>query len=469
VIKPITILGIGDYVMINVLLSILIAAVLLFALLKKFYPQMTVFVITVAVLVVHAFVTNTSILGDDTGGNMYLDIFQYVAAQFGRTFTSNGVLIVTMVGYAAYMRKIKASDKLASLLSEPLKKLKSPYLIVGLTIIISQAMRIAIPSSTGTAALMMGAFYPILVSCGINKLTSAAALSLATGIDIGPAPGSLAIYISNIDDGRTVIDAFRGQLQVYPILIVLMAIVGAVYYWYLDRKNGTLPVKEKGVAVAAEKVDAPVFYALLPLLPVFFAIFFSDMGIGTIIMQVPAAGFFSFLIAFVVEIIRTRKPREVFAASKTMFESMGSTFYTVVVLMSLASVFGTAMAMVGGIDILAKAMVGMRMPFLLTSLTFGALGAIFVVVTANSTATLATLSPAFVAVCKSYGVDQILGGLTFVSSTTLARAIVPISGVNLLVAGTLEVETMDLVKRNLLPTIVLIVLGNIMSQLVFGF
>ncbi len=462
--------------MVNILLSLLIVAIMLFFLIKKFNMHTTLLMLAVAILLIHAAVTGESILGEDTQGNIFLDIFQFVADTFVSAFRTSGILIMTIVGYSTYMRKIKASDRLASLLVKPLSRLNKPYLLIVLTIIISEIVHIAIPSGTGTVAVMLAAIYPILRASGVSKINAAAALVLGTGIDFGPAPANIILYTSFVGEGVTGVDMFRVQFGVYPISILVLGVVGAVTYWFIDKRNKKAGKIDKYEGEDAEaEIDTegltkvPIFYAIFPLLPVVFAIVFSDLVIQSITMTVPGAVFLSFLLVLVIHIIVTRKPKESFATTKSLYESGGKQWTGVVSLISIATVFGAAIEGVGGLELIADALAVSGLPFFVTMVAFGLLAILLVFITTSSSAALATLSPTFVAICRSFNIDPLAGGIGYVTSSTMSRTISPLNGANLLVSGTLNIDALDMVKRNVFPAIFISMFTCVLAQLVFGF
>lgn len=68
--------------------------------------------------------------GKDASGLVWADPFKAVKDLFIKQYANAGLIILTLFGFAAYMSKIGANDKVIELLSRPLAAVKSPYILV---------------------------------------------------------------------------------------------------------------------------------------------------------------------------------------------------------------------------------------------------------------------------------------------------------------------------------------------------
>ena len=82
-------------------------------------------------------------------------------------------------GFAGYMSQIGASNALVNICAEPLRRLKSPYLVLALAYLIGQSINLVIVSAAGLVMLLMVAFYPILTRVGVSKASAASAIARA--------------------------------------------------------------------------------------------------------------------------------------------------------------------------------------------------------------------------------------------------------------------------------------------------
>jgi DcuC family C4-dicarboxylate transporter len=455
--------------MFNVLITFAIVAFMVYVLAKKLYPHTVLMIFSILILVIYTAVTKVSVLGNATTGNMYMDVLQYVVDNFISTFRTTGILIMTVTGYAGYMRKIKASDMLAALFANPLRKLKSPYLVCVLAIILSELIHIALPSSGGTAAVVMGAFFPVLLACGVNRITAAASVVVGTAIDFGPASLSYALFVPMAGEGRTMMDAFRTQMFIYPLAIVCLAVVAAAYYRYLDKKENLQPETEAMKLVDIKEIGVPVIYGLFPLIPVIMVIVFSDLVLKTITISVPAAVFFSYVAIVIIDAIRTKDILGSVSNTKELYQSGAKAYGDVVTLISVATVFGAAVRMIGGLDLFASFIANLGLPGIVAFIVFGLLTQVVVFATTSSNAAIATLGPTIVSLCNSYGIDTLQGGITLVTAASCARSIAPINSSNIIVSGDANVDVMLLVKRNLVPTIAIVPIICILGQILFKY
>ncbi len=59
-------------------------------------------------------------MGDKTTGSNFIDIFELIKTKFVSTLSSNGLIIMAVMGFVAYRNHIKASTMLAYMASRPL-------------------------------------------------------------------------------------------------------------------------------------------------------------------------------------------------------------------------------------------------------------------------------------------------------------------------------------------------------------
>jgi DcuC family C4-dicarboxylate transporter len=455
--------------MVNILVTFAVVAFMVFVLAKKLYPHTVLMLLSIVILLVHSSITKVSVLGNAATGNMYIDVFQYVVDQFIATFRTNGMLIMTVTGYAGYMKKIKASDMLAALLANPMQKLKSPYLVCALTIVLSELIHVALPSSGGTAAVVMGAFFPVLLASGVNRVTAASTVVIGTAIDFGPASLSYALFVPMAGENYSMMDAFKAQVLIYPIAIVCLAVVASLYYKYMDKKENLQPETDSSKVVNVKELGVPVFYGFLPLIPIILVIVFSDLVLKTVMVSVPAAVFISYLAVVIIDAIRTKDLLGSVANTKELYQSGAKAYGDVVTLISVATVFGAAIRLIGGMDLFASFIAGLGMPAIISFMVFGLLTQVVVFATTSSNAAIATLGPTIVSLCKSFGIEPLMGGMTLVTASSCARSIAPINSSNIIVSGGANVNVMLLVKRNLVPTIAIVPIICVLGQILFHY
>src|SRR5699024_9762717 len=156
---------------------------------KDFDPVVVFFIAGLLLLIYLAFTTGYTPMGDDTTGSLILDSFAFIGYQFKNQLGGVGTNLMVVAGYAALMTHIKASQKLATVATGPLRKLNKPYLIVGFLYIIGIILKMMITSHVGLSLLLMATIFPILIELGISRLSAAAVILLSGSMDWGVNDG----------------------------------------------------------------------------------------------------------------------------------------------------------------------------------------------------------------------------------------------------------------------------------------
>lgn len=441
----------------KILATLFLVAVLLFAMKKKMYIVTSIMGIGVVSLIVITLITGTSVMGDKTCGNAFLDIFEFVATSFTSAFANPGLLIVVLVGYSAYMKEIHASEMLVTLACAPLKKIKSPYVICALAYIIGAIIKLPITSPSGFSALMLITMFPILVSCGVNPITAAATIALSQAADWGPGDMGSGICLPITAPDAIVSDYFMNYNMIASIpMIIVVAIVAPFVYRYFDRKEGIETVDRANVVVKTRKeIGVPTFYAILPLLPIIFVLLFSKFGLKTVVMTTQGATLFSFFIAVAIDFIR--RPKDfvgVIKRTASYFTSMGSAFTNLVCLVAAANCFAKAISSIGGFAILTDLVANAGVPAAIILGIIGICGALIVVVSSSYNTAAYTFCPSVASIAASYGLTGELCTLPLQLCLGFGRILSPINASNLMIAGTAGVDIVKMIKRNIIPFIV---------------
>lgn len=215
---------------------------------------------------------------------------------------------MSVAGFAAYMKHINASAKLAFLANKPLGKIKNKYLILSGTFVVGMALKIVISSYAGLLLLLLACIYPVLISLKIRPITAVCVLSLIA-LDYGPKDGNSINMADMVGQSDNVVGLFLNY-QIYSVIayVVVIAILIPFYFAWIDKRD-----KEKGVLNDEVEIPqiidpkCPTFYTLFPWLPVIFlfiAYFF------TIKLDVVIANFVRISLVFLVEFARHRNARK---------------------------------------------------------------------------------------------------------------------------------------------------------------
>ncbi|WP_296316199.1 C4-dicarboxylate transporter DcuC [Winogradskyella sp. UBA3174] len=423
-------------------------------LLKKYNPHAVLLVSGLLMLIVAQLLNyNLPALKDPTGFSGF-DLFKYIKESFSKTNAGVGLMIMAIGGFVAYIDHVGASNALVSVAMKPLKFFKKkPYIAASLVIPIGQLLFAAIPSAAGLGLLLMASLFPILVNLGVSRLSAVSVITATTAFGVGPASAitASATSIAGID---TIVFFLNYQIPlIWPLSIVMMITYYIVNRYY-DKKNGF----EKEVHKTEEKeLKAPLIYAIIPILPIVLLIVFSEifsLFSVPISIDTTTAMFISLFIALICEFIRTKNIKQVFDSLKIFWNGMGNIFKTVVTLIITADIFAKGLISLGFIDGLLD---------LAQNLGFGAIG-IGVVMTimiflasmlmGSGNASFFAFGPLVPKIAKTLGVESTSIILPMQLSASMGRTVSPIAGVIIATAEIAKVSTISIVKRNIIPLVV---------------
>ncbi len=120
-----------------------------------------------------------------SSGYLIVDIYNEILRMLSNRIAGLGLSIMAVGGYARYMERIGASRAMVSLLSRPLKLIRSPYIILSATYVIGQIMAQFITSASGLGMLLMVTLFPTLVSLGVSRLSAVAVIATTMSIEWG--------------------------------------------------------------------------------------------------------------------------------------------------------------------------------------------------------------------------------------------------------------------------------------------
>ena len=438
---------------IGALISIQFIALTAYWLFKKYHAQAVLLFSGLAML------TLALILGFDipelknATGLKEFDLFKVIQEIFSEKGAGVGLMIMTIGGFVAYMKQIKASDALVYVSMQPLSIFrKYPYLAASLVIPIGQLLFICTPSATGLGLLLVASIYPVLVSLGVSKLSAVSVISACTVFDMGPASANTA-RASELVGMNNVMYFIEHQM---PLTIPMTILLMIVYYFsnrYYDKKDA---LKKQTEEVKQEdfKVDVPLIYAILPVLPLILLIVFSkyiQLFSFSVELDTTTAMLMSFFIAIVFEFIRQRNIKQVFASIKTFWDGMGKVFATVITLIVAAEVFSRGLISLGFIDSLVMlsqhiGFSGAGIAILMTLLIFAAS-----MLMGSGNASFFSFGPLGPSIAAKVGIEGVHMILPMQLASSMGRAASPIAGVIIAISEIAGVSSFDLARRNLIP------------------
>mgnify|MGYP002146923742 CR=1 FL=1 len=437
----------------------MIVAILL---LKKYNPHAVLLIAGLLMLIVAQILNyNLPQLKSATGFAGF-DLFRYIKESFAKTNAGVGLMIMSIGGFVAYIDKIGASKTLVHVAMKPLKLFKKhPYIAASMVIPIGQILFTAIPSAAGLGLLLMASLFPILVNLGVTKLSAVSVITAATAFGIGPASAitASATEITGID---TIIFFLDYQI---PLVLPLSLSMMITYYFvnkYFDKKESSNTVEkeafnEQETDKTEVKNDVPIIYAIIPILPIILLIVFSkifNFFPNPITLDTTTAMFISLFVAIIFELIRTKNIKLVMDSLKVFWNGMGNIFKTVVTLIITADIFAKGLISLGFIDGLISVAenagfgavgIGVIMTFMifLASMLMG-----------SGNASFFAFGPLVPKIAKSLGIESSSIILPMQLSASMGRTVSPVAGVIIATAEIAGVTTLQIVKRNIIPLVV---------------
>ena len=443
--------------MTSILLTLIFIAIMLWTLSKQCYAQTILLFLAGIAIFIWQIATGNSIMGANTCGNNFLDIFEYMRGQTISAFSGIGITICAAMGYSSYMSHTKSAQMLAALACIPLKKFKSPYVCAALAIIIGTLIKMGVPSASSVAAITLATLYPVLMAVGLPKKSAAAAIMMGTSVSFGPADFSQASILPLIAPEWSIPQTFVAfQIPVLTWVTLIFAVTAAIWMSIVDKKEGEAPEADAMTELKPSAVGCPVWYGIFPILPVILVVIFSEAVIGTISITVEACCFMCMFLMMIIEIIRKgiKLWRNTLNETKIFFVNMGVNLTNVVMLTAAATTCAGAIGKMGGFAVLAKIVVDLGVPAIISFGLIVVFLEVIVFATGSPTGAQTTMAPAMMELAGRYGFEPVRISLLSSAGAGFARHFSPVAGITILVMGTTGVTIGQLIKREFVPTII---------------
>lgn len=387
---------------------------------------------------------------DNTSGSVWFDIFGTIEDIMGTQLTGVGLIIMAAGGFSAYMNKIGATRALVELVAAPIARLRRPYLMLVLAYLMGQALFMVIPSAAGLAILLLVLLVPILVATGVSAAAAGAVIVTATAFPLGPAAGTSVLAASTVGLSPAVYFV-QNQLPVAGPAILAVAITHFFVQRWMDRKNTEQYQTTTADAATLDAPAAPKAYCLFLVLPIALLIIFSPLVNQSIELSTVSAFLMVWVLAVIVELVRSRKMDATFNGAMAMFTGMGKMFGSVVSLIIAAQLFAEGLKMTGLIDGLITAAEGAGVGLAIVSILFTLVVGLVTFLSGSGVGAFSAFAALGPSVAEGLGgsATTIVTPMQFASG--LFRAVSPISAVVIAVAGGIGISPMALVKRTAIP------------------
>ncbi len=418
---------------------------------KKYKPQPVLFLGGIIMMYLAAILGYGQILGAKaTTGSIFFDAFEFIRATFSSNVGKLGLNIMSVGAFAKYMDKIGASRSLVRLTIKPLMALKSPYLVMSGTWIVGMLIGLCINSASGLAMLLMVTMFPILVGLGVSRLSATAAVATTLCFDWSPSDTGtiLSAETAGVDP------VFYWSHYQVPIVAVAFVVVGVLHYLtqkYMDKRDGHV-VKPMEVEKVADEADiAPLWYAILPVIPLALILSFSSLWITTIKMNIVMAMFIGMTVGVCCEYVRRRDGKRVLGDIQTFFDGLGLQMANVITLVVAGQTFAKGLVSMGAINTLIDGSKGLGFGPMAMMLVMVAIIACSAVVMGSGNAPFFAFAALTPAVAAHTGLHPVLMLLPMHFAASIMRNCSPITAVIVVSSGMGEVSSFDLVKRTAIP------------------
>ncbi|ERK08555.1 c4-dicarboxylate anaerobic carrier family protein [Serratia fonticola AU-AP2C] len=407
------------------------------------------------VLMLAAATLGLPILSAGTGtGTVWLDPLKQIELDFIKQFSRAGIIIMVLFGFSAYMSHIGANDVAVKIMSKPIAKIRSPYILVPIVFWIGSLLSLIIPSAASLAVILMATLYPILRVANMSSLSAAGVI--ATTATIVPTPlGGDNVVAAKILGFEHVVDYVTMHHAV--ISLPVLVIIGiAHYFWqkYMDKRQGAAAFTDVDESkLATNSLLPPAYYAIFPLIPLFlivvFGLFFRQIKIGLVEITL-----FSFALAFIVELIRKGDLREQMKNSSLFFTGMGQGFSQVVVLIVAASTLVAGLTVIGAIGTVASLVKEVNNAGIGLMFIFSGLTALITLISGSGNAVFYSFIELIPSIATQAHVDPVMIALPMQLTSNLIRAMSPVSAVVIIVASVVKVSPIEVVKRTSVPLLI---------------
>ncbi|HGM5492811.1 TPA: C4-dicarboxylate transporter DcuC [Serratia fonticola] len=454
---------------IALIISLAVLVVAGYAIAKNYDTKLVLFSAGI-VLMLAAATLGLPILSAGAGtGTVWLDPLKQIELDFVKQFSRAGIIIMVLFGFSAYMSHIGANDVAVKIMSKPIAKIRSPYILVPIVFWIGSLLSLIIPSAASLAVILMATLYPILRVANMSSLSAAGVI--ATTATIVPTPlGGDNVVAAKILGFEHVVDYVTMHHAV--ISLPVLVIIGiAHYFWqkYMDKRQGEAAFTDVDESkLTTNSQLPPAYYALFPLIPLFlivlFGLFFRQIKIGLVEITL-----FSFALAFIVELIRKGDLREQMKNSSLFFTGMGQGFSQVVVLIVAASTLVAGLTAIGAISTVASLVKEVNNAGIGLMFIFSGLTALITLISGSGNAVFYSFIELIPSIATQAHVDPVMIALPMQLTSNLIRAISPVSAVVIIVASVVKVSPIEVVKRTSVPLLVGFVATLIFTLIRYSF
>ncbi|MGL4818521.1 MAG: C4-dicarboxylate transporter DcuC, partial [Bacilli bacterium] len=448
--------------MMQTLFAVMIIGLVGYLIYKKFNAVPVLLVAGLVMLFASVGFGNEILNEESTTGIAWLDPFKLLEMTFVKNLGNIGLTIMILFGFSSYMNLIGANDVTVSIMTKPLNRIKSKYVIIPVIFLLGNLLSLVVPSAASLAVLLMATLYPVLTRIGISSLTAGAVI--ATTATIMPTPlGADNVQASGLL-GIDLIDYVMMHAKISIPSILVIAVLHFFWQRYQDKKDGAAAntVMDTSKMTQLKEDLPPKYYAFLPILPLILVVgingFMKDINIGLVSIVL-----ISLVTAMIVEMIRKRQAAPVLTDLNVFFKGMGNGFSMVVSLIIAAGLFVEGIKSLGVVDLITNAASGVEAAGTILMLAFSGTAALLGFISGSGLAVFYASIELIPDIANGVGVNGEMIALPMQMIANLIRSVSPVAAVIIVVCSIVGTDPIKLVKRTSVP-----IIGGIISVLVLS-
>ncbi|QLW73052.1 anaerobic C4-dicarboxylate transporter DcuC [Citrobacter freundii] len=454
--------------MFGIILSVIVLLTMGYLILKNYKPQVVLAAAGIFLMICGVWLGYGALVAPEkSSGYLLVDIYNEILRMLSSRAAGLGLSIMAVGGYARYMDRMGASQAMVSLLSRPLKLIRSPYIVLAATYVIGQIMAQFITSASGLGMLLMVTLFPTLVSLGVSRLSAVAVIATSMSIEWGILETN-SIFAAQVAGMKIATYFFHYQLPVASCVIIAVAIAHFFVQRQFDKKAAP-----ENIGFTEQKVledIPPLYYAILPVMPLILmlgSLFLAHSGLMKTELNLVVVMLMSMTVTMLVEFFRTHNLRETMDDVQAFFDGMGTQFANVVTLVVAGEIFAKGLTTIGTVDAVIRGAEHSGLGGIGVMIIMAVVIAACAIVMGSGNAPFMSFASLIPDIAAGLHIPAVVMIMPMHFATTLARAVSPITAVIVVTSGIAGVSPFEVVKRTAIPMAVGFVVNMIATIVLF--
>ncbi|RQM76791.1 C4-dicarboxylate ABC transporter [Aeromonas jandaei] len=453
--------------MLEIIVSTLILVICGYLITKNYDAKIVLFAAGLLLMFAAVGLGHPLLPAAESSGLSWLDPFVQIKKIFISQMGNVGLTIMVLFGFSSYMSHIGANDVTVMLLTRPLSRIRSPYLLVPVIFLLGNLLSLVVPSAASLAVLLMATLYPVLKASNMSSLTAGAVI--ATTATIMPSPLGADNVLAAQKLGIPLVEYIVSYHA--PISLPTLALMAVVHYFWqktMDKRQqarGGLEEKEESLAVPTGL--PPAYYGLFPVLPLvlvlLFGICFTHISLGLVEIT-----FVCLLLTIGVELLRKGNIKETSKEFAIFFTGMGTGLAQVVSLIVAASMLVEGLKAIGIIDTLVDSVKHIDGVGSILMFFFSGTAALIGFISGSGLAVFYSFINIIPEITEKVGVNSVAVALPMQLTANLIRSMSPVAAVIIVIASITGSNPIEIIKRTSVPIISGIICCMTLSYLLFS-